>query len=137
MIPQFLFKPWKFTQHYIKPITTIQRLYKMLLSTPLSYSTYNILPLTPPPPLQNTLTFFLSLFIFNPDFNIHVHIICHNHIPVVLQNILLNTQRKETLLQQGYFFIPIQGRTKPYKTHFLSHISTISQSNINISYYDM
>ena len=54
----------------------------MVLSTPLSYSTYNILPLTPPPLTKHTYFFSLS-FIFNPDFNIHVHIICHNHILVV------------------------------------------------------
>ena len=38
-------------------------------------------------------TFFS--FIFYPHFNIHVHIICHNHIPVVTKYIIIHTKERK------------------------------------------
>ena len=35
-------------------------------------------------------------FIFYPHFNIHVHIICHNHIPVVYKIYYYTHKRKKT-----------------------------------------
>ena len=60
------------------------------------------------------ISFFLLYFL--PTFHIHVHIIYHNHLPVVYK-IYYYTYTGKKNLQQGYFFIPIQGRTKHTHTH--------------------
>ena len=64
-------------------------------------------------------------FILLPTFHIHVHIICHNHLPVVYKIYYYTYKGKNYFLQRGYFFIPIQGRIKhphtPTHTHAHKH----------------
>ena len=60
-------------------------------------------------------------FIFYPHFNIHVHIICHNHIPVVYKTYYFTHKRKNPSTTRVFLYTNTHTHTCSPHTHTHTH----------------